>query len=99
MDTRHDWQIAVAIYCQGAARYLEMARLTGTRATLYASIYKTGDIKQWAKEHARTQIERANEKASGLDCAVPSVAVEWSAALHGMGLSGNVRIVGTTKIE
>jgi len=99
LNTRPDWEIATALHCQNAVSYLRLAELTGARAKIYESIYKTGDIKRWAKRHAKAQVEMANEKTDGSDCVVRSVEAGWSDALHATGLSGNVKIVGITKIE
>ena len=99
MNTRQDWEITTAIHCQNAVRYLRLLELDAVRTRVYETAYKTGDIKRWAKTHAKTQIERANAKANGSGTAVLSVAVGWSDILHEMGLSGNVKIVGTMKTE
>ena len=98
-DSREDWQITVAIYCQNAVEYLRLAGLTGASATAHEAAYKTGNIERWAREHARMQIEKANEKAGGLDCVIPSIATDLSAKLRAMGLAENVIITGTARAE
>jgi hypothetical protein len=94
-DTRHPWEIAVSIRLQTAAAYLALLDKPQRQQEVYAwAFHAEGEFEQWVKDHAKAQIDAANKKAAGRDCAVPCAALPFVARLRAMGLDGNVQSVG-----
>ena len=104
-DEREPWEIDVSLWCQVAGSYLWYLDLDPTVVAPYEMAFKvqSGGLKEWALERINRAIDKANTTIAEhpdarqitVRCAVPHCIER----LRELGLGGNVRNAGITRIE
>lgn len=98
---RESWEISYCIQVLFAGTYVKYLTVEGIEKERLQVIYKTGDLREWARKRIGQVLEKAEVERAGrpLSITAQSVARDCVVELDAMGLCGSALGAAITRTD